>query len=157
MALRNLSKFGFYLALLLLVSCDANKVYDEYQAIPSEGWLAKTSIDFEIEMEDTEASVFSYLIGLRNNNNYRYSNIFFFVDIENPAGEHQLDTLQYLLAEPNGKWIGSGVGAIKHNIYKFKDEQSLVNGLYKIKVSHGMRDDVLLGIEDIGFRIEGFN
>ena len=108
-------------------------------------------------MKASEGSVFNYLIGLRNNNDYLYSNIFFFVDIENSAGAHRLDTLQYLLAEPNGKWIGSGVGAIKHNLFKFKQEQSLDEGIYKVKLSQGMRDDVLMGIEDIGFRIERSN
>ena len=157
MALRHLSKFGFFVALLLLVSCDTPKVYDEYQAIYSDGWLATESVDFEIEMEAVEGSVFNYLIGLRNNNDYLYSNIFFFVDVENPAGAHQQDTLQYLLAQPNGKWIGAGVGAIKHNLFKFKQDQSMEAGIYKIKLSHGMRDEVLVGIEDIGFRIERSN
>jgi len=62
-----------------------------------------------------------------------------------------------LLAEPNGKWLGSGVGAIKHNLFKFKQEQSMEAGIYKIKFSHGMRDEMLLGIEDVGFRIERSN
>lgn len=157
MELKNLNKFGLFIALLLLVSCDSNKVFDEYKAISADGWMATESVDFEIEMGDTEGSLFNYLIGLRNNNDYLYSNIFFFVDIENPAGVHQLDTLQYLLAEPNGKWIGSGVGAIKYNLFKFKEEQTLESGLYKVKLSHGMRNDVLIGIEDIGFRIERSN
>jgi len=157
MAIRNLNKIVLILSLLFVVSCDTNKVYDEYQAINSDGWLSTESIDFEIEMKASEGSLFNYLIGLRNNNDYLYSNIFFFVDVENPAGEHRLDTLQYLLAEPNGKWIGSGVGAIKHNLFKFKQEQSLDEGIYKVKLSQGMRDDVLMGIEDIGFRIERSN
>jgi gliding motility-associated lipoprotein GldH len=157
MILRNLSKFGFIVALLFLVSCDTPKVYDEYQTINSDGWLTTESVDFEIEMDAVEGSGFNYLIGLRNNNDYLYSNIFFFVDVENPAGAHQQDTLQYLLAQPNGKWIGAGVGAIKHNLFKFKQDQSMEAGIYKIKLSHGMRDEVLVGIEDIGFRIERSN
>ena len=157
MGLKSLSNFGLLVALLLIISCDSSKVYDEYQAIDSEGWNATEFVDFEIEMEATEGFVFNYLIGLRNNNDYLYSNIFFFVDIENPAGKHQLDTLQYLLAKPNGKWIGSGVGAIKHNLFKYKEEQPIHAGIYKIKLFHGMRDDVLVGIEDVGFRIERSN
>ena len=157
MAIRSLSKFGLILYLLILVSCDTNKVYNEYKVINSDGWLATESTDFEIEMGACEGSLFNYLIGLRNNNNYRYSNIFFFVDTENPSGEHRLDTLQYLLAEPNGKWIGSGVGPIKHNLFKFKQEQPMQAGIYKVKLYHGMRDDMLVGIEDIGFRIERSN
>lgn len=157
MAQINLNKIGVLLALLLFASCDTAKVYEEYQSIPTDGWLTSNSIDFEIEIEEQEGVLVDYLIGMRNNNEYLYSNIFLFADIESPSGIHQLDTLQYLLAEPSGKWIGTGVGAIKYNLFKFKEEQSLTSGLYKIKLSHGMRNDVLMGIEDLGFRIERSN
>jgi gliding motility-associated lipoprotein GldH len=157
MARINLNNFGLVLVILFLASCDTAKIYDEYQHVPSEGWLTSNSIDFEIEIEENEGTLVDYLIGLRNNNDYLYSNIFIFADIESPSGIHQRDTLQYLLAEPSGKWIGAGVGAIKHNLFKFKEEQSLETGLYKIKLSHGMRNEVLVGIEDLGFRIERSN
>jgi gliding motility-associated lipoprotein GldH len=80
--------------------------------------------------------------------------MFFFVDVESPDGEHQIDTLQYLLAEPGGKWLGSGVGEIKYNLFKFKEDQTMQSGVYKFSIAHGMRDDLLLGIEDVGLRIE---
>ena len=74
------------------------------------------------EIDAQEGVLFNYLIGLRNNNDYLYANIFFFVDVESPDGERQIDTLQYLLAEPGGKWLGSGVGEIKFNLFKFKED-----------------------------------
>lgn len=157
MVLRKRINIGLTLILFLLVSCDSKKVYEEYLPLPEKGWNTTHSVDFEVEMTEVEGMLYDYLIGLRNNNDYRYSNIFFFVDIENPDGVHRSDTLQYLLAEPNGKWIGSGVGAIKFNLFKFKEEQYMKEGLYKVKLFHGMRDDVLQGIEDIGFRVERSN
>ena len=153
----NLNKSGFFAVLLLFVSCDSSKVFDAYQDVDPNGWSSTETIDFEVEMDVQQATLFDYLIGLRNNNDYLYANMFFFVDVESPDGEHQTDTLQYLLAEPGGKWLGSGVGEIKYNLFKFKEDQTMQSGVYKFRIAHGMRDDLLLGIEDLGLRIEESN
>ena len=106
-------------ALLIFSSCDYTKVFSSYKEVDPIGWNYTEAIDFEFEI-DNNKTLFNYLIGLRNNNDYLYSNIFFFVDIKNPDGNYIRDTLQYLLAEPNGKWKGSGVGEIKFNLFQFK-------------------------------------
>lgn len=147
--------FLFFLSVLF--SCDSTKIYDEYIAVNPSGWDASTPIQFELELSATQDEVFNCLIGLRNNNEYLYANIFLFVDIEDPNGVLYTDTLQYLLAEPSGKWKGSGVGAIKHHLFMCKDAQVLMDGVYKFRISHGMRTDTLFGIEDIGLRIESIN
>jgi gliding motility-associated lipoprotein GldH len=139
------------------VSCDGNKVYDEYIAIQPSGWASTDTIDFSVELNHTQGELYDVLIGLRNNNDYLYSNLFLFVEVENPMGETSIDTLQYLLAEPNGSWIGTGIGSIKHNLFKYKESQDLQEGIYKFKIRQGMRSNILLGLEDIGIRIESVN
>ena len=119
--------------------------------------LANESIDFSVELNPTTGELYDVLVGLRNNNEYLYSNLFLFVEVENPLGEISIDTLQYLLAEPDGTWIGSGVGSIKQNLFKYKEAQSFEEGLYKFKFSQGMRSSILMGLEDIGLRIERTN
>ncbi len=152
-----LVKFCIFCACLFFVSCDQSKVFDLYLEVDSHGWKATDTIDFEFEIDSQENILYNTLIGLRNNNNYSYANIFFFVDVEYPNGLHRIDTLQYILAAPDGKWLGSGVGEIKYNLLKFKENETMQSGLYKYKIVHGMRDDVLIGIEDIGLRIERSN
>jgi len=157
MAKINLNKSGFFAVLLLFASCDRSKVFDLYQDVDPGGWSSSEALEFEVEIDAQEGVLFNYLIGLRNNNDYLYANIFFFVDVESPDGERQTDTLQYLLAEPGGKWLGSGVSEIKYNLFKFKEEQTMQSGVYKFSIAHGMRDDLLLGIEDVGLRLEESN
>ena len=152
-----LVKLCMFCAFLFLVSCDRSKVFDLYLELDSHGWQATDTIDFEFEIDSQENILYNTLIGLRNNNDYLYANIFFFVDVEYPSGLHRTDTLQYILAAPNGKWLGSGVGEIKYNLLKFKENEIMQPGLYKYKMVHGMRDDVLIGIEDVGLRIERSN
>ena len=157
MRTKNLNKFAVLVILLILVSCDSHKAYDEYVAINSEGWTSTETIDFSVELSQTEGTLYDVLIGLRNNNDYLYSNLFLFVEVENPLGETSIDTLQYLLAEPKGNWIGSGIGSIKHNLFKYKESQEFKAGIYKFKISQGMRSNTLFGLEDIGLRIERIN
>ena len=152
-----LGNICIFSALLFFVSCDRNKVFDLYLEVDSQGWQATDTIGFEFEIDSQKDDLYNILIGLRNNNDYLYANIFFFVDVENPSGLHRTDTLQYILAALDGKWLGSGVGEIKYNLLNFKENEIMQSGLYKYKIVHGMRDDVLIGIEDIGLRIEKSN
>ena len=138
---------------LIFTSCDNQKIADSYQPIPKNGWPINFPIQFEYNIFENSCQM-DFLIGLRNNGEYRYSNIFFFVDLIFPDGSSGTDTVQFLLAEPNGRWLGNGVGPIKHSLLIFKENQEIQQGIYKFNISHGMRDSVLLGIEDIGVRIE---
>lgn len=145
------------LLVLSLYSCDSTKLYDEYANIPDEGWSLKDTVQFDLVIPEGELQAYDYLIGLRNNNDYLYANIFFYVIIKESNGLQITDTLQYLLAEPSGKWLGSGVGEIKHNLLIYKEQQMLRAGKYSVSIVHGMRDEVLQGIEDVGFRVERSN
>lgn len=138
---------------LIFTSCDSKKIADSYQPISKNGWPINHPIQFEYNIFENSQQT-NFLIGLRNNDEYRYSNIYFFVDILFPDGSSETDTVQFLLAEPNGRWLGKGVGSIKHSLLIFKENQEIKQGIYKLNISHGMRDSLLFGIEDIGVRIE---
>ena len=157
MTRNKLGNICIFSAFLFFVSCDRSRVFDLYKEVDSQGWDVTDTIGFEVEIDSQENGLYNTFIGLRNNNDYLYANIFFFVDVEYPNGLHRTDTLQYILAAPDGKWLGSGVGEIKYNLLKFKENETMQSGLYKYKIVHGMRDDILIGVEDIGLRIERSN
>lgn len=155
---RSIKACFFFVSFFLFSSCNNSRLYERYFEIDSYGWSTKDSINFQFEITDNpQDTLYQILIGIRHNNEYLYSNIFFFLHIETPDGLHKIDTLQYLLAEPNGRWLGSGVGEIKFNHLVYKDEYSMKGGFYNINIVHGMRDSILLGIEDIGLRVEKSN
>lgn len=141
------------MALLFMISCQQPYVYNAYKPIPNTGWHLNDTITFEVSGVENE-HIHDFLIAIRHNNDYLYANIFLYANVLNPNGEETIDTLQYLMAEPSGRWLGTGVGEIKHHLFLYKTKQSMDRGLYKFSLVHGMRDSVLTGIEDIGFRIE---
>jgi len=108
----------------------------------------------EVEIDDTIQS-FSFFINVRNNDNYPYRNLYLFLNSLLPGGERARDTIELLLADRSGKWLGKGFGQLKDNQIKVRSDLRFpTKGTYLFEIEHAMRDTVLTGIENIGIRIE---
>lgn len=141
---------------LLLTSCDSNRVYEKSLRIPDELWLQNNILFFETEIKDI-APQYNFYINIRNTTDYKYSNIYFFINTTFPSGEIAHDTLECILADYKGKWLGHGFGKIRESRILFKSRFRFPqNGKYLIDVEHAMRVDTLVGIADIGIRIEKY-
>ena len=65
------------------------------------------------------------------------------------------DTLECILADEKGKWLGTGIGDIYDNQIPFKKNVLFPKkGKYKFEIEQGMRTDIVPLIMDIGLRIE---
>ncbi len=137
-----------------LYSCDEPALYEEYVAIPDQGWHQDSVVTFEVMIEDTASA---YRVGwhLRNNNNYPYSNIFLFREVTSQRGREFADTAEFMLADPYGKWLGKGVGELKTNSWPFKDQLLMFKqpGAYVFKLQQAMYPEYLQGLEDVGLSI----
>lgn len=92
---------------------------------------------------------------VRNNNDYPYSNIRLIASIEQDKKVISTDTLNYVLAKPNGEWLGTGFGETKETLFQYKlNYRFPKNGSYSVKVNQAMRRNILPGIEDIGIKIQ---
>lgn len=141
---------------LLLISCDSNRIYEKNQRIPGAAWEQDNILHFETEIDDL-ASLYNFYIHIRNTTDYKYSNIYFFINTTFPSGEIAHDTLECILADYKGKWLGKGFGKIKESHILFKSRFRFPQqGKYKFDVEHAMRVDTLEGIADIGIRIEKY-
>jgi len=110
------------------------------------------SLDFDIkDVQDPKNLVFV----IRNNNDYPYSNLRLIATIEQDKKLISTDTLNYVLAKPNGEWLGTGFGDTKETIFQYKLNYKFPkNGNYSVKVVQAMRKNALPGIEDIGVKIQ---
>ncbi|MFD2517424.1 gliding motility lipoprotein GldH [Salinimicrobium flavum] len=152
--------FFIFLSLLLLVSCDKTRVYDEYQSLPNT-WHKDSVVGFKLEAPDTLKN-YNLFINLRNNSDYKYSNLFLITEINFPYGKVISDTLQYEMAKPSGEWLGTGFGEVKENKLWYKENFRFPEaGEYTVNIQQAMRKrDSITGIEslegvtEVGFRIE---
>ena len=151
------------LTLTLLVSCDTKAVFDEYQSLPNQ-WNKDTIISFDFEAPDT-TETYNLYVNLRNNNDYKFSNLYLITGLEYPNGKTFIDTLEYKMAAPDGTLLGEGFSDIKDNKLWYKGYKTPFvfneSGTYTFKVQQAMRKfgdvngvDDLEGITEVGFRVE---
>ena len=152
---------AFTLLLMSFVSCDSNRVYDNYISISDQSWHLENKVSFSFEIKDTLQKN-DLFINLRNNNNYGYSNLFLITELNFPDGKKVVDTLEYEMTDVTGKFLGNGFSEIKENKLFYKENVTFPkSGKYEIQIRHAMRKngevdgiENLLGVTEVGFRIE---
>jgi gliding motility-associated lipoprotein GldH len=150
------SKAIFFLAfsIIFLSSCGDFPLASSSIEIDSDGWNSMDPISFEWDVVDLDLR-YNAFIDIRHNADYPYSNLYLFLDFTFPNGKQRKDTLACILADQRGRWYGSGIGDIIDHRVSFRENLEFpINGKYRLKVAHGMRQDLLPGITDLGFRLE---
>lgn len=148
------SVLAIILCLLVFTSCDSNRIYEQNETIPESGWNTDDVKKFEVEIKDPATPV-NFYINVRHADGYPYSNLFLFIKTNLPGGKASVDTLECMLADEKGKWLGSGVGDIYDNQIPFKRNVRFPQaGKYVFEIQQGMRTDGVPLIMDVGLRIE---
>ena len=143
--------FGIFLFGLFITSCGDDFFYKSEVEIPGAKWKSDHVAVFKPEINDT-ARIFQIDLSVANNNEYRYSNIWFFIKSTSPKGFSHTDTLEVFLAQDDGKWIGKKEGELYNFIFPFRNEVRFPEkGIYTFEILQGMRDLELTGIQKIGF------
>lgn len=149
-----------FAAMLVLVSCDETRVFDDYKTV-GESWHKDSVVSFSFDQKDNNKA-YNLFVNLRSNNNYKYSNLFLIVAMEHPNGYTKVDTLQYLMANPDGTLLGDGFSDIKESKLYYKEKFKFPKtGLYKVSIQQAVRktgkilgEQNLEGITEVGFRLE---
>ena len=143
------------LAAVLLASCGKNVVLDELQTFEDSRWNMDSGVTVVWEPEQSEDPVFMSMY-IRHSTEYPYNNLFLFRSIESTQGVEYTDTVNVALADPLGVWNGSGMSNLKtleipigQGAVRFRDDER-----YTLKITQGMRDTMLYGIQDVGVQFE---
>lgn len=150
----------FLCVLMLLTSCDQQMVYDQYVSYPNQ-WERDSTAQFQFVAPDT-TQAYNLFINLRNTSSYPYNNLFVITRLTFPNGKVLGDTLEYRMAAPSGKWLGTGFGEVKENKLWYKENfRFSEEGTYTMEIQQAMRKagstkslDTLQGVTEVGFRIE---
>jgi gliding motility-associated lipoprotein GldH len=149
-------KIGCFAFLVLLItSCDSNKVFEAYIEVENANWQKENIASFEFIATDTLVAHNLY-INVRNTGMYPYRNLYLFVTMKGPNGAMLQDTVNCILADNRGKWRGNGIG----NLWDLKIPyvggfKFAKTGNYIVSLEQGMRvENGLQGITDIGLSVE---
>ena len=118
------------------------------------GWSKDSIYTFDIPITETNRR-YNVYVNIRNRGEYPYQNLWLYLSRTSPDKQVVSDTIECYLADKRGKWLGSGVGSVFDMPVLYEQNiQFKTSGVYHYKIVHGMRDNVLLGINDIGMRVE---
>ncbi len=155
--MKRIKTLNIIIALLLtftLISCDSNRVYEEYKEIDDYLWHNENKLKFEFDIQDT-TSLHNIFINVRHANVYPYSNLWLFINSSAPNGLQNIDTVECVLAGPKGNWAGDGLGDIWDIQLPWQyNTRFPIAGKYTVEFEQAMRTDILPGIMDIGLRVE---
>ena len=139
---------------VLFTGCNRNVIYNEYHKFRDYEWHASEKAVFDVEITDTQ-SLNNISLMVRHADSYPYSNIFLFVTSRYPDGKVLTDTMEVMLANSKGEWVGSGAGDIFDlKVPVKKNVRFPQAGNYVFEFAQGMRVDPLPLIMDFGFEIE---
>lgn len=147
-------KISCFVLLMILAGCNASDENVIMNHVDNK-WDKNIRQKFNLEISDPENPK-NIIFVVRNNNDYPYSNIRFIVNLTHPkTRKTETDTLNYILAKPNGEWLGTGFGETKETLFQYKLNYKFPEkGSYEISVSQAMRNNHLPGIEDLGIKVE---
>lgn len=143
--------FLFFLLVMLAFGCSDDRIYEDFQAVPSGNWGIQDTLRFDLG--DLELDGKKSLIAVRFNESYSFSNCYVRVISYDSAGvviENKLINVPLFdskSGEPLGKGMGSTYTKYDTLPFSFKPETRSLTFLQY------MRTDQLTGIEAVGLKI----
>ena len=152
-------KYLLLIIVAILVSCGGESVYfEQNNKIENKNWDIDAKQEFDFTINDT-TQFYDFFFNVRTTSNYEYSNMYIFYKLYFPNGKSLSDTAQFILADPTGKWLGKTVsGSLIDNSILFSSKRRFpLEGKYTFSVEHGMRNNSLNEVSDVGFKIKKHN
>ena len=135
-----------------MVSCNRKNVYIDYLHVPVTGWDKNDTLTYDVS--PLKAGKYREVLGVRIDRSYPFMSLSLVVkQTILPSGYVHCDTLNCKLVDENGKFRGQGVSYYQQtfhlNTIRLHEGDSL-----HINIKHNMKREVMLGVSDIGFRID---
>lgn len=139
---------------VLVAGCGAPPMVAETADVELEGWASDSAVTFHWDVQDT-LSQHDLILDLRHASTYSYSNLYLFLTYRFPNGKSRVDTVECTLADELGRWRGSGFGDLVDQRFMLQPGiQFPLRGRYGLQVVHGMRQDPIEGVANVGIRLE---
>lgn len=130
--------------VILSSSCSSRTIYSHYESVSRLGWNADSLVEFVAAIPDTAAE-YELTVYVRHTSQYPYQNIWIL------AGT---DTIGAYMADDRGRWLGAKRGGVYELALPVRTIRPKQDTL-RLAVGHGMREEDLIGITDIGIYIDG--
>ena len=153
--MRKKINFLAILALLSLgfISCNSELIYEENRSFEDNTWTYDDAKEFTFEIEDS-STLAKISLNFRNTIDYQYSNIYMYLHMTYPNGFEDTDTLEFFIAQPNGKWLGECTGTVVENQALIAQGRFNDPGTYTYTIEQAMFNNDLEEMLDVGLKVE---
>lgn len=140
--------------LIIVQSCNTSVFHSETKHLKNDEWKSGDTLFYTFRSGDS-LTAYDFYFEVRNTTDYDMQNLYFFITAFYPDNTFSRDTAECILAAPDGKWYGKGMGKHKDNRFLFrKGVRFRKTGEHVIAVNQAMRKDVLKGISEVGILIK---
>ncbi|HVB03321.1 MAG TPA: gliding motility lipoprotein GldH [Chitinophagaceae bacterium] len=148
----------FYACLILCTaSCsklDSLRVFEQNTPIPEYAWRYRFRPSFQVAITDT-LSYYTFYVTIRHTDAYPYSNIWLLITSRYPGEKDTTSRVELPLADPDGRWMGSGMDDIFSQRVLIRQHAILSKpGNYTFTFQQDMRQNPLPHVLSVGLRIE---
>jgi gliding motility-associated lipoprotein GldH len=99
------------LALFLLCACEQPVLYERSYTFKKNTWEQNVKPRFVFELKEVKKE-HVFVMTLRTTTDYKYNNLWVFLNTKNPKGETTREPIEIAVAHPDGSWIGKKTGTI---------------------------------------------
>ena len=124
---------AFIGTIVMFISCDSSIVFEEYKNFENQKWNTDSVAFFNYANSDT-TSKNTIKIKLRHSVEYEFQNLFLFIETD------VMDTVELMLANKEGMWLGSGIGDVREFEFEYQNAKLFSKkGNYSFKIEQAMR------------------
>jgi gliding motility-associated lipoprotein GldH len=133
--------------ILLLASCNPNKVFERYENIDNNKWAKDKIVTFEVEINDISVP-YDVELALRHSSYYVWADILVNLTTVYPDGEERMKDYDLFLRNKDGSFKAEGAGDLWDITFPLMEKASFnVKGKYIFKIQNIMprleTDDIM--------------
>lgn len=136
----------------MFFSCTEQPYYDKVYSFKNKVWSQRVKPSFTVDIKDINKS-YNFIITLRTTTDYKFSNLWVFLNTTTPDGIKAREPFQIIITNPDGSWVGSKTGTIVENYLPFKKRKLPLKGKYTFTLEQGITDSEIGEVLDIGFSV----
>ena len=126
----------------ILSACE-NNTFNNYYSFENGIWNTDTVVNFTFPINDT-TKYYDISLKIRHTVYYEYQNLFLFLD------NLSQDTVEIMLAEKSGKWLGNGINDIREFEFLLEQKKQFFElKKYTLSVEQAMRYGNLEKLRDL--------
>ena len=142
----------FFILGLSTLSCSEKPFYENVYSFDGNEWTQRVKPSFAVDIKDIEKE-YNFIITLRTTTDYKYSNLWIYMNTITPDGTKAREPFQIQITNPDGSWAGIKTGTIVEHPLQFNKRKLPKKGKYTFTLEQGITESKIDEVLDIGLRV----